>query len=226
MSQSLPVLLAIVAGAADTTSFLSLSGLFAAHVTGNLVMLAVTVVLGRPQGMWSKLAAVPVFVLVVWLVSFVVDRLRLRDSHRPLLLAELALLVVALAIAVICGPFADADHPFGFAVGMTLVAAMAIQNAYGPLADGGGPSTAVMTTNTTRLFVDLAALLSRSPPDRQQRAAIRRQTVSLAWRGSGFVLGCAAGALGYATLHDWALAIPAGCLALAVLWLPRAATGV
>jgi uncharacterized membrane protein YoaK (UPF0700 family) len=213
----LPILLAVVAGAVDTTSFLSLSGLFAAHITGNFVVLGATLVLGQPRGVWSKLAALPVFVLGVWLASLAVDRLHPRDPQRPLLAAELVLVLGALMITVARGPFADADHPWGFAVGMLLVAAMAIQNAFGPLAARDAPPTAVMTSNMTRLFVDLALLLARTEADRQARQTAQLQARQVAWQGAGFLLGCAAAALSHVVLRDWALAVPAACLALVLL---------
>jgi uncharacterized membrane protein YoaK (UPF0700 family) len=220
MPLPLPILLAVVAGAVDTTSFLSLSGLFAAHITGNFVVLGATLVLGQPRGVWSKLAALPVFVLGVWLASLAVDRFHPRDPRRPLLTAELVLVLGALAVTVARGPFADADHPWGFAAGMLLVAAMAIQNAFGPLAAPGAPPTAVMTGNMTRLFVDLALLLARTAPHRQARHTAQRQARELSWQGAGFLLGCAAAALSHVVLRNWALAVPAVCLALALL-LPR-----
>jgi uncharacterized membrane protein YoaK (UPF0700 family) len=217
MPLPLPILLAVVAGAVDTTSFLSLSGLFAAHITGNLVVLGATLVLGQPRGVWSKLTALPVFVLGVSLASIAVDRFHPRDPQRPLLTAELVLLLGALAVTVARGPFSDADHPWGFAVGMLLVAAMAIQNAFGPLAASDAPPTAVMTSNMTRLFVGLALLLARPAADRQARRAAQRQARELSWQGAGFLLGCAAAALSHVVLRNWALAVPAACLTL--VWL-------
>jgi uncharacterized membrane protein YoaK (UPF0700 family) len=222
MPPLLPSLLAFVAGAADTTSFLSLSGLFAAHVTGNFVILGATLVLGRPPGMWSKLAALPVFVLGVWLASLAVDRLHPADARRPLLTAELVLLLGALAIAVTCGPFPDADSPWGFAIGALLVVAMAIQNAFGPLACFDVAPTTAMTTNMTRLIVDLATLVSPPAEGRRTSAAARRQARQLGQEGGGFLLGCAAAALSHVVLHDWALVVPAAGVGLVLLLLgPR-----
>lgn len=213
----LPVLLAFVAGAVDTTCFLMLSGLFAGQITGNIAILGATLVLGHPSGVWSKLAALPVFVLVVWLVSLAVHRFRPRDPRRALLTTELTLLLAALAIAVTRGPLTDADHPWGFAAGMALVTAMAIQNAFGPLVLRDAPSTVVMTSNMTKLFVDLAMLLAGPSVDRQERGATRRQVRQLASEGAAFLAGCAAAALCHVALRDWALAVPSACLALTLL---------
>jgi uncharacterized membrane protein YoaK (UPF0700 family) len=209
------ILLAFVAGAVDTTTFLSLSGLFAAHVTGNFVLLAATLVVGHPRGVWSKVASVPVFILGVSLASFAADALqqRGRDVRRPLLAAELALLLVALGMAVVFAPFADADEPIPMALAMILVAAMAIQNALGPLAAPGEPTTTVMTTNVTRLFVDLAALMTRTDLDSDTRTTMRRQVVHIAEHCTAFLFGCAAGAAAHLFIDVWALAVPVVCVA-------------
>jgi len=46
MNPSLPTLLSIIAGSVDAIGFLGLGGLFTAHVTGNLVILAAHLVSG------------------------------------------------------------------------------------------------------------------------------------------------------------------------------------
>src|SRR3954468_6170643 len=66
--------LAFTSGFVDTLSFVALFGLFAAHVTGNFVMIATSVTEFR-HGLWIKLLAVPVFVLAaVATRSFIVRR--------------------------------------------------------------------------------------------------------------------------------------------------------
>src|SRR5260221_13088025 len=65
----LPPLLSVIAGMVDVIGFLSL-GLFTAHVTGNLVVIAALLVRGGPPNMAGVLA-VPVFVIAlaaVWLI--------------------------------------------------------------------------------------------------------------------------------------------------------------
>src|ERR1700678_4681645 len=60
----LPGVLSIVAGSVDVISFLGLGGLFAAHITGNLVVLAAHIVTGRVATLASILS-VPVFIAVL-----------------------------------------------------------------------------------------------------------------------------------------------------------------
>jgi uncharacterized membrane protein YoaK (UPF0700 family) len=207
--------LAFVAGAVDTTTFLSLSGLFAAHVTGNLVILGATLVLHHPQGVWSKVLALPVFVASVWGVSGTVDLLRQRGSDMPRLLlgAELVLLCLGLAWFAVFGPFRDADTARALPAGMILVAAMAVQNALNVIALPNGPPTTVMTSNMTRLFVDLATLVVGRNTALEERARLRQQSAQLAAAGSAFLLGCAAATLGHIVMGVWSLAIPTICVA-------------
>src|SRR5205823_10204604 len=95
-------------------------------------------------------------------------------SRRPLLALQGALLAACLGLGVGLGPFANADSPMAVLVGMLAVAAMATQNALVKLALPGAPSTAVMTTNTTQLTIDLATLLCRrGEPDDLARARHR-----------------------------------------------------
>src|SRR5258708_25664996 len=59
----LPPLLSVVAGMVDVIGFLSL-GLFTAHVTGNLVVIAALLVRGGPPHT-AQVLAVPVFIVGV-----------------------------------------------------------------------------------------------------------------------------------------------------------------
>src|SRR5262249_13968407 len=60
----LPFVLSVIAGSADIIGFLGLGGLFVAHITGNLVILAARIV-ARDQAPLAQLIAVPVFVVAL-----------------------------------------------------------------------------------------------------------------------------------------------------------------
>ncbi len=77
---SLPTLLSFNGGYVDTLGFLSLSGLFTAHVTGNFVTLGATAALGL-GGALSKLLALPVFCLVVFLSRLACLKLQAPVAH-------------------------------------------------------------------------------------------------------------------------------------------------
>jgi uncharacterized membrane protein YoaK (UPF0700 family) len=212
----LPVALSATAGAMDVIGFLALGGLFTAHITGNLCVLAAHYVTGGFAEA-GPLLAVPVFLAVlgaVALASGVVEKAG-HSPRRALLVLHAAFLAGCLALGTWFGPFPDADRPLAVFVGMLGVAAMATQNALVKLALPGAPSTAVMTTNITQLTVDLAALAGgRGGPGDLARA--RRRASETFPCVLGFVGGCAAGAVLEVHFGLRALALPAALAALAV----------
>src|ERR1700730_7595358 len=96
--------LSVVAGSVDVIGFLALDGLFTAHITGNIVVLAARFVAGG-QADLSHLLAVPVFMLVLGLTRLLaawLERARI-PSLSPLLLLELVLLVGFAAVGLGAG---------------------------------------------------------------------------------------------------------------------------
>jgi uncharacterized membrane protein YoaK (UPF0700 family) len=212
----LPAVLSTTAGAVDVIGFLALGGLFTAHITGNLVIVAAHYVTGGFSQV-GPLLAVPVFIAVLGVVTLtggVIERAG-YGPRRALLALHAALLAGCLGLGVGLGPFANADSPMAVLVGMLAVAAMATQNALVKLALPGAPSTAVMTTNTTQLTIDLATLLwSQGQPEDLARA---RHRAGVTFPSVvGFVAGCAAGAVLEVHCGLWALALPVILSALAV----------
>src|ERR1700675_4882359 len=101
LQRKLPRILAVIAGMADVIGYLSL-GIFTAHVTGNLVVIAALLVRGGPTNM-ALILAVPVFIVavgVVWLIAKVSER-RGPALARPLLLLHFLLLTCVLIYSVI-----------------------------------------------------------------------------------------------------------------------------
>lgn len=60
----LPGVLSLIAGSTDVISFLGLGGLFTAHITGNLVILAAHVVAGGEAPL-ALMISVPIFIVVL-----------------------------------------------------------------------------------------------------------------------------------------------------------------
>jgi uncharacterized membrane protein YoaK (UPF0700 family) len=212
----LPAVLSTTAGAADVIGFLALGGLFTAHISGNLCVLAAHYAIGGFSQV-GPLLSVPVFIAVLGVVTLMFERVEKTSnrSRRALLVLHAVLLAVCLGLGVGFGPTAQADRPLAVLVGMLAVAAMATQNALVALSLEDAPATTVMTTNITRLTIDLATLAGgRADPDDLARA--RRRASRTLPCVVGFVGGCAAGAVLEVHFGLGALALPAGLAALAV----------
>ncbi|PZQ50205.1 MAG: hypothetical protein DI556_08895 [Rhodovulum sulfidophilum] len=199
--------LAFNAGYVDTLGFLSLHGLFTAHVTGNFVTIGAALALGS-SGIVTKLLALPVFCVVVMGTRLAGRALAARHfpDLRLLLWAKIALLTLAAGAALAHGPFSDADAPWAMLTGLALVAAMAIQNAtHRTHMSADAPST-LMTGTTTQIMIDLVDLAR--PRSEEARAVaggrLKRLSLSLA----GFALGCAVAAGGYLALGMASFLLP------------------
>lgn len=204
------VLLAGVAGFVDTTTFIGLHGLFAAHVTGNFVLLGASLVQGS-GGLLAKLTTFPVFIL-----SIMATRLaetRLGAPLWALLLAMAALLACFALCGVALGPFQDPDGTALIVTGAFAVAAMGIQNALGRTLLASVMPTTIMTGNTTGVVLALTDWL-RGGVAAAELARLRGVLQVL----GGFALGCALGAAGLLLVGFWALLLPVTALA----WLSAA----
>src|SRR5246500_2490493 len=91
---ALPLVLSFNAGYVDTAGFLTLQGLFTAHVTGNFVTLGASLLMGT-SGSVSKLLALVVFCIVVLAVRKL--SLRLQHLGHPPLRTLMVLKVLLLA---------------------------------------------------------------------------------------------------------------------------------
>jgi uncharacterized membrane protein YoaK (UPF0700 family) len=212
----LPTVLCTIAGAVDVIGFLALGGLFTAHITGNVVIVAAHYVTGGFSQI-GPLLAVPVFMAVMGLVTLASSAIARAGTMplRPLLLLETVLLAGFLLLGVGFGRFDNADSSMAVLAGMLGVAAMATQNVLGKLALKGAPTTAVMTTNITQLTIDLVTLVRSRGDAGELTNARRRARITFACV-IGFVAGCAAGAALEVKFGFWALALPVVLSALAL----------
>jgi uncharacterized membrane protein YoaK (UPF0700 family) len=214
-SRALPFVLSVIAGSTDIIGFLGLNGLFTAHITGNIVILAAHVVSGDPA-IISYILSVPVFMLVLFLTRLLatgLERIGLLPL-RPLLLLQLLLLAAFLWLCVAAGPWSEPDAILAIIAGMFGVAAMAVQNALAQISLTNVPSTAVMTTNVTHFMLDLGEVLAGGDAAAIAKArgrAIRTLPVIV-----GFTAGCGLGAACEAAAGLWSLALPMGLAMIAV----------
>lgn len=192
----------LTAGYADTSGVLALKGLFTAHVTGNFVTLASSLVFGT-SGALAKTLALPMFCIAVFLSRLLAFRLK-QSGHRPfrsLLRLQVLLLTLCAGLAVWLGPFEDPDVGPGLAVGLLLVSAMAVQNAAHRAYLAHAPPSTIMTSTTTQLMLDLADMTRGSESDVTGASLprLRRLTTSVVV----FAAGCALAALLYARVTEW-----------------------
>src|ERR1700732_2836848 len=110
MKPSLSTLLSFNGGFVDTAGYLALQGLFTAHVTGNFVTIGAALAFGS-AGVITKLLALPVFCVVI-----IGTRLAFSSpiaSRKPVLpkvlTLKLLLLTIGAALAIVLGPFKQAD---------------------------------------------------------------------------------------------------------------------
>jgi uncharacterized membrane protein YoaK (UPF0700 family) len=216
----LPTVLSLIAGSVDVISFLGLGGLFTAHITGNLVILAAHLVSGGRAPL-APILSVPVFIAVLALTRLLASGLEAIGlaSLRPLLALQLLLLACFLALCFAAGPGINPNAPNAIIAGMLGVAAMAVQNALVQISLRGAPATAVMTSNITRFVADVGTvLLGRDLQD----IASARNRAKHAWPAIvGFAAGCGLGAVCEAAFGLRSLELPVGFALLAlVLGLP------
>jgi uncharacterized membrane protein YoaK (UPF0700 family) len=196
VKQALPLLLSINGGYVDTAGFLALQGLFTAHVTGNFVTLAASMVFGT-SGAIAKLAALPVFCVTVALVRLAGYGLAAKrlPELRLLVLAEMVLLTAGCGLAIHFGPFHNGDAVPALATGMTLVVAMAVQNALHRMHLNAAPPSTLMTGTTTQIMIDVVDFL-RAGPDTDVLTV------------AGFAAGCGAAAVLFIQLGPLCFALP------------------
>jgi uncharacterized membrane protein YoaK (UPF0700 family) len=211
----LPTALSLIAGSVDVISFLGLGGLFTAHITGNLVILAAHVVSGGSAPL-APILSVPVFIMALGLTRLLASGLEAVGfaSLRPLLALQLLLLACFLALCVGAGPGIDPSAWNAIIAGMFGVAAMAVQNALVQIALRGAPATAVMTSNITRFVMDIGTVLLGHDP---QEVAGARSRAKRAWPAIvGFAAGCGLGAICEAAFGLRSLELPVGFALLAL----------
>jgi uncharacterized membrane protein YoaK (UPF0700 family) len=204
---SVAALLSFNGGFVDTAGFLGLQGLFTAHVTGNFVTLAATLVEGT-HGVIAKLIALPEFVIIVALARMLGAAMRMRElpALRWLLLAKVLFLLIFFVLAVALGPFPDSDAPAALVTGFAGVAGMAIQNAVQRVHYASMPPTTLMTGNTTQAVIDAVDILSGAAASTSTNVLERfgRTIRGVIW----FAVGCALSAALFYFVGFWCLAAP------------------
>ena len=222
-----PALLSLLAGYVDSCTFLALFGLFVAQVTGSFVLAGTQLVAAEP-GAWVKLLAIPVFLLACVVTTAIVgsDPRRRRAALGAVLWLETALLA-GLFIALLVGaPLRGPDTPAALCASLCGLAAMGTQSALVRLVVGG-PSTNVMTTNTSQLAIDATELVlawrarrakPADPAVAAELARARKQLDALWPVALGFLAGTVTGALAYAHFAVWCVPAAVALAGGLALW--------
>ena len=202
----LPAVLALLAGVTDVTSWILLGGLFTAHVTGNLVLVAADVVTGTPPHLAAVLA-LPLFIVTTVVATAVARKLagHAGRTRRTLLGAQALLLVAAAALSFAGRASLDPQGGLALAIGLCAVCAMATQNAYLHLDSPKAPSTAVMTGNLVVATIAAFDLLTSRGKSATALAHWKDTWPLLA----GFIGGCLVGAAASTLFGDHAALVPA-----------------
>jgi uncharacterized membrane protein YoaK (UPF0700 family) len=204
--QALLVVLSVTAGCTDIISFLGLNGLFTAHITGNLVILAAHFFSGESQ--IAPMLSVPVFIVIISLTRVLASSLELRGwaSLQPLLLLQFLLLAGFLILCVAPGPRIDPNGTVAIIAGMLGVSAMAVQNALVQISLKGAPATAAMTNNVTAFAMSVGEMLVGS--DSADVAETRKRAARTLPQILAFTVGCGLGAAYETAIGLRSLALP------------------
>jgi uncharacterized membrane protein YoaK (UPF0700 family) len=201
-----PVLLAVVAGAVDATTFLALFGLFVAQATGSFVIVGVQIVTRDPTSL-IRVLAIPLF----FAAGAVAGCLAIAQRHARNALAlalgiEALLLLGYMLVGLAAGPFLNTGAPPALLAAAFGLLAMGVQSAAVRLTLRGVPSTNVMTSNTTQLAIDVAqwAMASRcavapmpDAPAPAVRAEAAARIAGVLPIMAAFLIGSVGGALGF-----------------------------
>jgi uncharacterized membrane protein YoaK (UPF0700 family) len=195
----------VIAGLVDVTGFFCFGHIFTAHITGNLVIMAVQAVDGGPPHV-AQLMSIPVFALTVALAYLLALRSRMTDGRLALLVAQSLMLFLVLALVARTRNVAALGLGVSVLGAMLAVASMAFQNAFIRVSLHQGATTSTMTGNVATMVIALMALAWPGPWGRDEAANKLRGTWPLF---VGFFVGCAVATWSVARLGLWAWSLPA-----------------
>lgn len=220
------VALSLVAGYCDACGFVNLE-LMTAHVTGNMVLMGVSIANKDEKEMFQKIilkaTAIPVFCTVILIVYSLAPYI--SEHRRFLLFTQLTCLIISAMFAVLLGPFLgpDAKNALdsygGFGAGMFMVAALAVQNSYQRFHLTGLPMTTFVTGNTNQIMHDLVDLFRKRPSRGgtvQERAPLWARTQKNVMCVGAFFIGTIAASLMTRFCGMWAF-LPPGMLIAALI---------
>lgn len=199
-----------LAGWVDTLGFISLFGLFTAHVTGNFVLIGVALADASQASILLKFLAFPAFIAGVAMARLLVVAMeaRGRAALKPALLLQIALLLGFMVCGMLASPIGAAATPLAMAAGLLGTAAMGAHSAASRLLLAHLAPTSMMTGNVTQLVIDSVDVL-RGAGDAATSARCGKFFWPLACFGTGAILA----AFAYLAIGFLALLAPIAILA-------------
>ena len=209
--RSLPIfgksnILSFTGGFVDVVSFVALFGLFANHMTGNIVMIGVSVS-NSSNGLVSKLLAIPVFIITVAATRLVITHYGSQSRRLIILLymVQASFLTLFMLSGWHASPILNPDNWLALLTGIFAVMAMGIQNAQSRLIEPGQVPTTIMTGNMTQAVIDFVDIVTKNPVtanDAAKRFAIYGPAIV------AFMIGAIAGAFLYKYWYFACLFVP------------------
>ncbi len=204
--------LGFVAGFIDVFGFSRLSGLLPAHITGNLIFLALVLARGH-TAVLIYILALPIFGAGVVLSSWVIGTLAQRgfEPFVPAMLLEAGLLAIAMLVSLALPPSHSANSLTSLAVGTPVVLAMSVQNTLMRLVLNNLPPTTVMTGNITQVLGDFTAYFCGFTSIRhteRDKKILERQAERMLYTFLSFLAGALLSAVASGNFRGGALILP------------------
>lgn len=181
------IILATVAGMIDALAYIRLGHVFAANMTGNLVLLFLAVALGHHRSVDHSMAALLGFILGAALGAGVAQNGPPHLVRRRLLAAEFILLA-GFATVLLKTPALGVSSIDWLVI--IAAAAMGVQSAFAHFLDIAGATTTVVTSTLTQILMDVVRL-TKPPGNRPPSPAnpIARLLVFLAYGIGALISG-------------------------------------
>jgi uncharacterized membrane protein YoaK (UPF0700 family) len=217
----LAVVLAAIGGWVDAVGFLTLFGLFTAHLSGNTARLGVA--LGRGEARTALTYAVPIVVFfggaVLGVAFMSVRRAQGRGAMAPLLAVEAALLATFMIVGTILRDAVDLTPRSAAYYGLAVlaVAAMGLQTATLRYAAGVPVHTTFITGMVTHFAEAIVSVVRRDQREASPRARVYGSLVG------AYLVGAVSGSAFESTWALWALALPVAALVVLTATVRRVA---
>jgi uncharacterized membrane protein YoaK (UPF0700 family) len=197
--------LGFVAGYVDTLGFVSLFGLFTAHVTGNFILIGAALADPSENAVLLKFLTFPAFIVGVALARILIALVEKRGAMplKSALSLELALLVGFMACGVAAAPVGTHAGPLAMLAGLLGAVGMGVHSATSRLLLGHLPPTSMMTGNVTQIVID-AVDLARGA----RQPGLDGRFAKFAMPLLAFAVGCVTAAFGFRWVGFAALAVP------------------